>query len=185
MKKAHFNIVILLILTVLFITGCVSREVRQNQELMFNSTIPTCQSEKECEAKWSAARRWVLNNSSTKIQTMTDDFIETYNPRYSTDIAVRVSKEPVASGGYRFVVNVWCKNIFGCFPNTLDAANDFNNYVNSVSWTDSDEKEKTTETSGNDEDIEKKLEKLNILLKKGLITQDEYNEKRAKLLESF
>ena len=39
--------------------------------------------------------------------------------------------------------------------------------------------------SGSYEDIEKKLEELNSLFKKGLITEDEYYKTRARLLEEF
>jgi hypothetical protein len=99
----------------------------------FQSTIPTCSSDKECEIKWSAARSWVLNNSYWKIQHITNDFIETYNPTsYSPGIAVRVVKEPMGQSGYRLIVNVWCNNPLGCHPNAWDAAIDFNRYVNSA-----------------------------------------------------
>jgi hypothetical protein len=36
-----------------------------------------------------------------------------------------------------------------------------------------------------EEDIEKKLSKLNSLLKKGLITQDDYDKTKSQLLETF
>ncbi|QCG64265.1 hypothetical protein [Pseudomonas veronii] len=42
------------------------------------STIPVCISDKDCELKWSAARRWVLSNAGYKIQSITSDYIETH-----------------------------------------------------------------------------------------------------------
>ena len=48
-----------------------------------------------------------------------------------------------------------------------------------------DETKKITEPSGSYEDIEKKLEELNSLLEKGLITEDEYYKTRARLLKDF
>ena len=48
-----------------------------------------------------------------------------------------------------------------------------------------DETKKIAEPSGSYEDIEIKLEELNSLLKKGLITEDEYYKTRARLLEKF
>ncbi len=45
--------------------------------------------------------------------------------------------------------------------------------------------EKISEPSKSYEDIEGKLEILNTLLKKGLITEDEYYKTRAKILEKF
>ena len=48
-----------------------------------------------------------------------------------------------------------------------------------------DETKKIAEPSGSYKDVEGKLEELNALLKKGLITEDEYYKSRAKVLEDF
>ena len=48
-----------------------------------------------------------------------------------------------------------------------------------------DETKKIAEPSGSYKDVEGKLEELNSLLKKGLITEDEYYKSRAKVLEDF
>lgn len=95
------------------------------------ATVPTCVTSEECELKWAAARRWVLETSGFKIQNITDDFLETYNPTSgSPSLAARVVKEPLGGGRYRLVVTLWCDNMFGCVPNAWDAALSFNQYVN-------------------------------------------------------
>ena len=115
------------------ISGCATTGNIEAKRAEFNSTIPTCKTDRECELKWSAARNWVLNNSGWKIQHLTNDFIETYNAvGGSPRIAVRVTKEPIAEGGYRFVVKTWCDNIFGCVPDSWDAAISFNREVGAV-----------------------------------------------------
>lgn len=116
------------------LTGCVNQAVIKQKQLELQQTIPVCKSEKECELKWSAARRWVLSNAGQKFQHVTNDFMETYNPpEHSASIAVRVIKEPLEDGsGYRLLVGVWCNNMFGCVPNKWDAALSFNKYVSSV-----------------------------------------------------
>ena len=48
-----------------------------------------------------------------------------------------------------------------------------------------DETKKIAEPSGSYKDIEDKLIELDTLLKKGLITEDEYYKTRAKVLEDF
>jgi hypothetical protein len=59
--------------------------------------------------------------------------IETYNATNSeTKIAARVTKEPLGDGKYKLLVSVWCDNIFGCFPDKLDAALDFNRKVSAA-----------------------------------------------------
>lgn len=115
------------------ISGCMSNAALQVKRIEFKNTIPTCHSDRECELKWSAARRWVLHHADSKIQHITNDFIETYNPApNSPHLAVRVVKEPMTEGGYRFTVTTWCDNLFGCQPNSWDAAIDFNKYVGAV-----------------------------------------------------
>lgn len=82
---------------------------------------------------WAASRRWVLSNAAMKIQTHTDDFIETYNSiGGSPELAARVSKEPEGLGTYRFVVETWCGNLFGCVPNNIEAMIGFNRAVASA-----------------------------------------------------
>ena len=65
--------------------------------------------------------------------------------------------------------------IIGCVPTNVQ--NDQN--------VATDETKKIAEPSGSYKDVEGKLQELNALLKKGLITEDEYYKSRAKVLEDF
>jgi hypothetical protein len=65
--------------------------------------------------------------------------------------------------------------IIGCVPTNVQ--NDQN--------VASDETKKIAEPNSSYKDVEGKLEELNALLKKGLITEDEYYKSRAKVLEGF
>ena len=65
--------------------------------------------------------------------------------------------------------------IIGCAPTKVQKDQNVN----------TEETKKITEPSRSYEDIEIKLEELNSLLKKGLITEDEYYKIRARLLEKF
>ena len=65
--------------------------------------------------------------------------------------------------------------IIGCAPTKVQKDQNVN----------TEETKKITEPSRSYEDIEIKLEELNSLLKKGLITEDEYYKTRARLLEKF
>lgn len=119
----------------LVLSGCATSGVdAATAQRRFQQTTPICIEGKECEVKWAAARRWVLSNSSMKIQHYSPDFIETFNPEgYSAGIAARVTKEPANNSDYRIVVEVWCNNLFGCVPPVRQAAQAFNDYVNN-SW---------------------------------------------------
>jgi len=129
---------IILSLSTVLIAGCVLPASTHDREVArrdFDQTIPGCFSERECEVKWSAARRFVLENSSMKIQHLTNDYIETFNSiRSSTGLAWRVSKEPTgASGGYRIVAQAWCDNMFSCAPDAMATMIRFNRAV-SDAW---------------------------------------------------
>ena len=136
MNKSHHSFVLLLIVCIFCFHGCATFTPQQKQT--WNQTVPMCYRESDCEAKWSAARNWVQNNSGYKIQIYTTDLIETYNPSQSSPkIAVRITKQPLSTSmegnkSYAIAIKVWCNNIFGCVPSTDDAIIGFNKYVNAA-----------------------------------------------------
>ena len=112
--------------------GCIGEIQAQRQAMVSRlyETIPTCENEQDCKEKWNAAQAWIATNCGMKIQIATDTIIETYNPTGgSTRLAARAIKEPLGDGKYRIVINVWCDNFLGCFPDALESAVDFNQYV--------------------------------------------------------
>jgi hypothetical protein len=114
---------------VLTLTACAT-PVDPAKRAYAQETIPKCFSDRECELKWAAARKWVLDHSPFKMKTVTPDYLETYGPMPNDpSITMRVSKEPIKTGGYRIVVGVWCDNMFGCTPNAWDTAIRFNKDV--------------------------------------------------------
>ncbi len=116
----------------LMLTSCALGPPLEERRGQFVRSVPVCSTDWECKLKWSATRQWIAN-AGMKLQHITPDFMMTYNPpRESSALAVRVVKEAAANGGYRINVQTWCNNILGCVPNSWDAAQDFNNYVNSM-----------------------------------------------------
>jgi hypothetical protein len=118
---------------IFLILGSATTQTRQPMVDEFQRTIPNCFNDKECERKWAAAQAWVVKRAAYKIQVATSSLIETYNAASgSTGIAARVVKEPIGDNGYQFIVSVWCGNVFGCQPDSWDAAIDFNRTINAV-----------------------------------------------------
>jgi hypothetical protein len=96
-------------------------------------TIPTCEGERECAAKWDAAQLHVVKNSGFKIQLVTNVLISTYNSvGGSTALAWRITKEPVGGGRTRIVAMAYCGNMFGCDVDPVEAIIAFNNAVSRV-----------------------------------------------------
>lgn len=124
-------------LSVFMLAGCANMAndpAVQAKLAKIRETVPTCNSDKECDVKWSAARQWILANAGWKLQHVQPDYMETYNAINSSPaLAVRVVKEARQEGGSRIIATVWCDNIFGCNPDKFDALMDFNSKVN-ASW---------------------------------------------------
>ena len=121
------------IISTSILCGCATSPKMEVKQAEVFRTIPTCSGAEDCNAKWEAAQLWVVHNAGWKIQTQLSVLIETYNAVGSSPrIAVRVTKEPLGGGKYKFIINVWCDNIFGCQPNSWDAALDFNRRISAV-----------------------------------------------------
>ena len=112
----------------LLLGGCAIRRVdmdRRNAE--FQATIPTCNSDQTCSAKWDAAQLWIVHHSGFKLQTVTNVLMETYRGgANSAELAFRVTKEPVGGGVFQILVFASCNNIVMCVPNGHEAAMAFN-----------------------------------------------------------
>lgn len=117
------------------ITGCAASAEVQQWQSQINATIPVCNENipNQCDRMWETAQVWVAQNSAFRMQIVTNVLLETFGPPANDpNIAVRVIKEPTSNTSYRFLVTVYCNNIFGCNPNQYLAAIDFNNTLNAV-----------------------------------------------------
>jgi len=123
---------LILLFIIILISACAT--ITPQQQAKMNETVPICYGAKDCEAKWAAARDWILNNIRQKIQIYSNDLIETYNDPnpYSASLSFRVTKKPLGNDSYLFETRGGCNNIFGCVPSVTEAVINFNNYVNSV-----------------------------------------------------
>jgi len=99
----------------------------------FATEAPVCDGVEDCSAKWDAAQLFVVKNSDLKLQTATSVILETYSPRRSsTQIAMRVTKEPIGGGRYKIVAEVFCVNIFGCREPSAKIIERFNAEVSNL-----------------------------------------------------
>ena len=127
------NTITILTLTTLLSACAITGGPNPAKQAEAQNTIPTCKTDRECELKWAVARKWILENADYKLKTVTSDYLETYSATGgSQSISMRLSKEPVASGGYRFVGGAWCDNMFGCVPDAWDTMIKFHKAVNAV-----------------------------------------------------
>ncbi|WP_312582999.1 PDZ domain-containing protein [Atlantibacter hermannii] len=115
------------------LSGCVSQSVRNQQQDEINQTIPSCSSQRQCDAAWAAARQWVTQNCGMKIQNYSNDYIETYNSiGNSTNTSCQVTKNPHPNGVNSINITVSCANMFGCTPDQYQSVIEFNKYVGEV-----------------------------------------------------
>ena len=113
--------------------SCAPTQAMLVKQSQVAETIPTCSDDRDCDRKWVAAQAFVTQNSGFRIQTATDAIIETFGPTTAVAFAFNVVKEPIVDAGYRFLVTVYCGNIFGCGEDPWDVALRFNNYLNQLS----------------------------------------------------
>ncbi|MFP2467655.1 PDZ domain-containing protein [Pseudescherichia vulneris] len=124
---------VLFIVASLFLSGCVSQSVRNQQQDEINKTIPTCSSQKQCDTAWSASRQWVTQNCGMKIQNYSNDYIETYNSiGDSAATACQITKNLQPNGANSINIRVSCGNMFGCVPDQYQSVINFNKYVSNA-----------------------------------------------------
>jgi len=119
-----------LILTAL-ISCATSPEIQAKMDT-FARTIPTCSSDLDCQAKWTAASAWVVENSDFPIRTPNQQRISASNTSISNaGVGVIVDRVAMNSGGFQITIDVECFSAYGC-PNIWDLKLDFNRTLNAV-----------------------------------------------------
>ena len=107
------------------LSACATEGPPDPQLLAAAQTPITCASPAACDAAWSRAVSWLVQNSHWKIQTQTADLIQTYGPvgdgMESAYPGFTVSKVRSDSGGATIQIVVGCLNVFGCVPGPLAA----------------------------------------------------------------
>jgi ketosteroid isomerase-like protein len=100
-----------------------------------STPTPTCNTAADCDAKWSAARSYLVAHAGYGIQNDSVDRLETYNPASEVTMGLRakVSKAIQPDGSYAIVAKFWCNNLFECRPNADKTLEDFNRSIGAVS----------------------------------------------------
>jgi len=112
------------------IAGCATVREIEPQTPSTPTPTPTCRAAADCEAKWSAARSYLLTHASYKIQNDSVDRLETYNPsEVSVGLRAQVSKALQPDGSYAIVAKFWCNNLLQCSPSAGKTLEDFNRTV--------------------------------------------------------
>jgi hypothetical protein len=93
-------------------------------QLHIEATRPRCTHPRQCEAMWTAARDWINETCAFKIQTATDNMLETFNGLdNSAGLSCRATKAPLPEGGYLFEAHASCAV---CVITPVSAVQSFN-----------------------------------------------------------
>jgi hypothetical protein len=118
----------LVCLMTVLMAGCAT--VAQIAPETPKTPTPTCMGAADCQAKWSAARSYLLSHASYKIENDSVDRLETYNPgEVTVGLRAQVNKAIQPDGSYAIVAKFWCNNLFECTPNAAKTLEDFNRTV--------------------------------------------------------
>lgn len=127
MKTAIFSATAFL---VLILSACAVPPATLALRAEYESTIPTCSSDEDCQRKWAIARAWVVENSDFAIRSESETRImSTSNINSQSGLGVTVNRNPIEGGNYQIMVSVDCFSAYGC-PNTLETKVDFNRTLN-------------------------------------------------------
>ena len=132
------SIAIVALVSLVSLSGCFDLAAIQKQQeedaaamRRVSESEPRCSHPRQCEAMWVAARDWITESCGYKIQTVTDNLLETYNST-GVDLACRVTKTPLPEAGYKFNASADCGNMFGCMPKPVVALQQFNDKLINV-----------------------------------------------------
>lgn len=119
-----------LIAIAVFLTACAVNPETQAKMDEFARTIPTCNSDTDCERKWAAARRWTVENSDFSIRGESDTRINASSNIISqTGIGVEVNRVAIGNNLYQIVAELECFSAYSC-PELWDMKLDFNRTLN-------------------------------------------------------
>ncbi|MDE8343239.1 MAG: hypothetical protein POG24_05405 [Acidocella sp.] len=90
-----------------------------------------CSGKSDCDAKWSKALEWVVQNAAYTVNIQTDDLIQTNGP-FQNDVTSRITITKILApdGSGQFIFNSQCDNVFGCNPSGVTLKASFNTFVN-------------------------------------------------------
>ncbi len=119
---------ILIGLSALTLAGCSASPPAPNAAAPVQPI--TCTKGPDCDVKWSRAVSWVATNSSYKIQTQTDNIIQTTGPLPNDpDPAYTVTKVARAPNMYEITFGGGCESLIGCMPTIAEARAQFASFV--------------------------------------------------------
>jgi len=98
----------ILSIMIIFLVGCVMSPERQNYidtiaQEPFVFEIP----KRKADAAWNRGINWITNYSSTSIQVITEDTIQTYRPPENSVTVGYVVKKEEKRGNFEFSVNCY------------------------------------------------------------------------------
>jgi len=105
------------------LAGCLPIAVALSYQVSDSANEPVvCATKDECDASWQKAVEWVSNRCAFKIQTQTENLVETEGPLPgpNNDVACRLERVPTGeSGSAQLEITARCGNYFGCIPEPL------------------------------------------------------------------
>lgn len=115
---------------VLSLAGCATPQ-QISPELQAEIEKPlVCEGREQCGLFWQRATFYVNKNSPFKIQTVSDNLIQTYSPTGGTPlIGYNISKEPLTNESARIWAKIYCDSMFGCVPEVPFEMAKFKRYV--------------------------------------------------------
>lgn len=119
--------VIFVLLTLAVLNGCASKPtISPAMQADLDKPI-YCKGFSECKTMWKRALQFVSLNAEYEIKTANAALIETkqwcdvWCGNFKTSaLSMRVTKSPLGDRRHQLRVEVWCRTMWGCVPDTAE-----------------------------------------------------------------
>ena len=117
------------IFTAALLAGCAPAPIAVEPPAA-SATPVLCVNKAQCDVYWQRAQAWLANNSTYRMQTITDTVLETAGPQAArTALAFRITRVPDNQEGARIYVMAACGYSMPCNPPSFDAVIAFKRFV--------------------------------------------------------
>lgn len=93
----------------LLLQACPGRKNPITEDVIFQRTVPVCDSEELCARMWDEAGAWVKKYSPQGIKIYEDDLIQSEEQAGGfSDLEIEVKKVKISEGKYKILIDVLC-----------------------------------------------------------------------------
>lgn len=114
--------------TLVVLAGCSSykpktiEQIRAERAAEPKKQAAVCTTKPQCDAMWLAAKKYIQQETTLRLQHDSDDLIQTYNPRTMPGMYGEAERRPNPDGSYSIAGKFTCRIARYCKPSHVQSA---------------------------------------------------------------